>query len=102
MRWIWRSMTIMVPLAALCFAQDWLQWAQNPQHTGRVSILGQHPGRILADLVYDPWVTQEQAEVSGELLAHYQAPLVQDQDVFMEFKSGNYVNCSPPGIGGGP
>src|SRR5215472_12824826 len=40
---------------------------------------------------------KEQAENGGELLAHYQAPLTHGQDVFMEFISGTYVSCNPPG-----
>src|SRR5690349_11934570 len=91
------SVAIGASLIAVAFAEDWLQWGQNAQHTGRALVLGQNPARILADLVYDPFVPQEQAEEGGDLLAHYQAPLVQDQDVFMEFKSGKYVNCNPPG-----
>jgi hypothetical protein len=97
MRSLFVSLTIGAALTALAFAEDWLQWGQNAQHTGHALVLGQSPSRILANLVYDPFVPQEQAEENGELLAHYQTPLVQDQDVFMEFKSGKYVNCSPAG-----
>ena len=60
-------------------------------------VLGQLPAQRLANLTYDPFVPQEQAENSGELLAHYQAPLTNGQDVFMEFISGTYVSCNPPG-----
>jgi len=59
--------------------------------------LGQSPNRQLAKLTYDPFVAQEQAENFGELLTHYQAPLTNGQDVFMEFTSGTYVSCDPPG-----
>lgn len=97
MRQLIVSVAIGASLIAVAFAEDWLQWGQNAQHTGRALVLGQNPARILANLIYDPFVPQEQAEEGGDLLAHYQAPLVQDQDVFMEFKSGKYVNCSPPG-----
>src|SRR6516164_9361518 len=78
-------------------AQGWPQWGQNPQHSGFISILGQSPNRKLASQVYDPFVAKEQAENSGELLAHYQAPLTNGQDVFMEFISGTYGSCNPPG-----
>src|SRR5690242_16259778 len=97
MRPLCLGMEALMTLVTLAIAEDWLQWGQNPQHTGRAFVLGQNPSRILANLVYDPFVHQEQAEDSGDLLAHYQTPLVQDQDVFMEFKSGKYVNCDPPG-----
>jgi hypothetical protein len=78
-------------------AQSWPQWGQNPQHSGAIDVVGQSPDRTLARLTYDPFVPQEQAENSGELLAHYQAPLAGGQDVFMEFTSGTYVACNPPG-----
>jgi len=59
-------------------------------------VLGQSPNRQLAKLTYDPFVAEEQAENFGELLTHYQAPLTNGQDVFMEFTSGTYVSCNPP------
>src|SRR5215467_11626178 len=87
----------LIALSGAMFAQGWLQWGQNPQHSGSIPVLGQLPNQKLAKLTYDPFVAQEQAENSGELLAHYQAPLTTGQDVFMEFISGKYVSCSPPG-----
>ncbi len=58
---------------------------------------GQRLNRQLADIIYDPFVPQEQAEQFGFLLAHYQVPLVDGNDVFMEFKTGTYISCDPPG-----
>src|SRR5258708_912713 len=78
-------------------AQGWPQWGQNPQHSGSIAVTGQSPSNKLANLTYDPFVAKEQAENFGELLAHYQAPLTDGQDVFMEFISGTYVSCNPPG-----
>jgi hypothetical protein len=97
MRALFMSLSIAVTVAAVAFAEDWLQWGQDARHTGQVNVLGQSPSRILADIIYDPFVSQAQAEEGGELLAHYQTPLVTGQDVFMEFKSGKYVNCNPLG-----
>jgi len=68
----------------------WPQWAQNPQHTGFANVIGQPLNRILADVIYDPLVPAEMAAVGGDLLAHYQTPLVDGDDVFMESKSGTY------------
>ena len=87
----------LLSLSATAFAQGWLQWGQNPQHSGSIGVLGQSPSAKLANLTYDPFVSQEQAENFGVLQAHYQAPLTNGQDVFMEFISGKYVNCNPPG-----
>ena len=70
-------------LTTAAFGQGWPQWGQNPQHSGSIPVLGQSPNLKLANQVYDPFVAQEQAENFGELLAHYQAPLTDGQDVFM-------------------
>src|SRR5262249_59597 len=97
---ILKSISIVLALVALSsaiFGQNWPQWGQNPQHSGSIPVLGQLPNQQLASPVYDPFVGQEQAENSGELLAHYQTPLTDGQDVLMEFVSGQYVSCNPPG-----
>jgi hypothetical protein len=78
---------------------DWAQWASTAQHTGMSPAIGQSPTEKLAEATYDPFVTQEQAEEHGELLAHYQAPLVDGHMIFIESKSGHYVSCQPPGSG---
>src|SRR5262245_59949669 len=71
---------------------SWPQWGQNPQHQGFTGTIGQPIQSQLANIVYDPLVPQEQAFTGGELLAHYQAPILDGQDVFMEFKTGDYSN----------
>jgi hypothetical protein len=75
----------------------WAQWGANPQHSGLVTVAGQSLNKQLADIVYDPFVKQEQTENGGELLAHYQATLVDGNDVYMMMKTGNYVSCPNPG-----
>ncbi len=84
-------------LGSLGFPQEnsWPQWAQNPQHTGTIGVVGQNLGRKLADIVYDPFVPQEQAFTGGDLLTHYQVPLLEGQDVFMAFKTGSYPLDQP-------
>ncbi|HEV2691142.1 MAG TPA: IPT/TIG domain-containing protein [Bryobacteraceae bacterium] len=69
---------------------SWTQWGQNSQHTSGVPVAGQDLNRILADVVYDPLTTNEKAASSGDLLAHFQVPLSDGNDVFMEFKTGVY------------
>jgi hypothetical protein len=72
-------------------AQNWNQWALDPQHTGNDSnVVGQPPNQILANIVYDSLVPQEQQVAGGDLLVHYQVPLVNGNNVYMEFKSGTY------------
>ncbi len=75
----------------------WAQWGRNPQHTGFVDIAGQPINRKVADLVYDPFAAQEQTETFGELLAHYQATLVDGNSFYMMLKSGTYPVCQQPG-----
>ena len=72
--------------------RNWPQWGQNPQHQGFVSVEGQGLDQILADVLYDPNVSDEQAASGGSLLAHYQAPLIHQNDVFMEFKTGPFTD----------
>jgi hypothetical protein len=69
---------------------SWPQWGQNPQHTGFINVAGDNLNKILADVVYDPLVPNEQQHNDGDLLVHYQVPLVEGSDVYMESKSGNY------------
>ncbi len=78
---------------------DWPQWARTSLHNSSTHALGQSPKVKLADITYDPFVKQEKAEASGELLAHYQVPLVDGNSVFLEYKTGKYVSCNPPGSG---
>jgi hypothetical protein len=79
----------------LAAGPGWPQWGQNPQHTGQVNVAGQSLDRALADVVYDPFVPAEQKASGGDLLAHYQAPLIDNRgDVFMAFKAGQYTGAS--------
>ena len=76
------------------WAQDWPQWGQNPQHTGEVNVSGQHAKELLDDVIYDPFVEAEKADPlfgDGDLHVHYQVPLTDGDDVYMEFKSGVYT-----------
>jgi outer membrane protein assembly factor BamB len=68
-------------------AVAWPQWGRTPDHTSRIPVPGQDLNQILAEFLYDPLVPDETMK-SGDLLVHYQVPLVDGDDVFMEFKSG--------------
>jgi hypothetical protein len=78
---------------------NWLQWGRTPQHNGASSAVGIIPGTQLANILYDPFVAQAKAESKGELLAHYQVPLIDGNMVFLEYKTGTYTSCNPPGSG---
>jgi hypothetical protein len=73
---------------------DWPQHGQGPQHRGNPGVIAQLPLNILADVVYDPFIDQELATSNGALFAHFAAPLVQGNDIYMTFKSGTYT--APP------
>src|SRR5215831_4109593 len=78
---------------------SWPQWGHDSAHSGTINVVGQSPNQILADIVYDPFVEQEKASgerVFGEaaLFVHYQTPLVDGNDVFMEFKTGTYTDLT--------
>jgi hypothetical protein len=76
----------------------WPQWGNNSQHTGLVSVAGQNAAEKLADIIYDPFVAKEQAESpGGDLVVHYQAPIVDGNDAYMVTKTGTYNSCSPAG-----
>ncbi len=64
--------------------RGWHQWGRDARHHGMAPVAGQRLDRLLADLVYDPFVEQARAEQFGILVAHYQVPLVDGNDVFME------------------
>src|SRR5437588_5709778 len=72
----------------------WPQFGQNGAHQGAVSVAGQAANHILATLVYDPFAQQEQNDpiATPDLLVHYQTPLLEGNDVYMEFKSGTYTS----------
>ncbi|MCU1255366.1 MAG: hypothetical protein JWM83_1665, partial [Candidatus Angelobacter sp.] len=74
---------------------DWAQWGLNARHTlfdGDVA--GQALNQNIVNIVYDFNVAAEQADpnAGGTLLVHYQVPLVDGNNVFIESKDGTYSN----------
>src|SRR5262249_10175343 len=90
----WSAVLLGSALAAS--AQSWPQWGQNPQHNGAVSVEGQPAARILAQVVYDPFTAQENVDpvCGGGLCIHYQTPLLDGNDVYLEFKTGSYTGLA--------
>ncbi|MGZ4586892.1 MAG: hypothetical protein ACXVX9_03705 [Mycobacteriaceae bacterium] len=76
---------------------DWPQWGRTPAHEGDVCVRGQRAAKILDDLVYDPFLAQEQSDSFGDLLTHFQTPLIHGDSLYLETKSGTYTACNPPG-----
>ncbi|HEV2719654.1 MAG TPA: hypothetical protein VG323_06520 [Thermoanaerobaculia bacterium] len=86
-----RTLLLLLFFALPLHADGWPQAAHDAQHTGRVGSPAQPFLRVFANIVYDPFVGDEQASSGGDLLVHFQVPLVDGDDVFMEFKSGVFT-----------
>jgi outer membrane protein assembly factor BamB len=76
---------------------SWSQWGRTAGHGGQLGVTGQRPERVLGELAFDPFIPEEQKETGGDVLVHYQSPLVDGDDLFMEVKSGRFTACDPPG-----
>ena len=95
-------------LGAGCHANDdnrpcanWSQWGQNSGHLGGVCIRGQSPAKVLASVAVDPFGSQETAAASGDLLVHYQVPIIVGNDVYVLAKTGSFTPpCDQPDGGG--
>src|SRR3954452_7013881 len=72
---------------------NWTQWGHDGAHSGTGCTPAQPLGRVLAHVVLDPFADQEMADTDGDLLVRYQVPLLVDDDVYVEIKSGAYVPC---------
>ena len=107
MRSFWRNFNIgscLSCLAALMFfqplnvlGQSWPQWALNPQHTlFDGGIVGQPLNQVNASFVYDFNVAAEKADpnTGNGLDIHYQVPLADGNDVYVESKDGTYSNST--------
>src|SRR5260370_15439867 len=90
---LWCSLKTPIAIEAQA-SPAWPQWAQSPQHAGFLNVVGQNLNQNLVNIVYDPLVPQEMAANGGDLLVHYQTPLVDGNDVFMESKGGTYTTTS--------
>src|SRR5262249_42175307 len=73
----------------------WGQWGRSSQHDGFAPTSGQPGSRVVANVVFDPFVDRELGpDDEGELLVHYQTPLVSGGDVFMAFKGGRFTTTT--------
>jgi len=85
-----RRAVFLLFLAAASANAQWTQLGRDPQHSGAVPNAAQPMSAILADFVYDPFVAAELLRGGGSLLVHFQAAIVDDDDVFIVVKSGSY------------
>jgi outer membrane protein assembly factor BamB len=72
----------------------WHQWGNNASHDGASCVSGQPLRAVLSSTVYDPFLAQEVADASGDLLVHYQSPLIDGDDLYMMTKHGTYTPCN--------
>jgi hypothetical protein len=100
------SITILVVLGVVLLTgfghgeAFWSQWGRNSQHTAMVSVSGQALNEKLADIVYDPFTSEEEAEFLAGfggvgLTVHYQSTLIDGDSFYMLLKSGTYPTCQP-------
>jgi len=79
---------------SLLLAITWSQWGGGPRHTGSIDVNAQRFALKLAEHVVDPHVTAKRGEANGALLVHYQTPLSDGNEVFMESIGGTYTGFS--------
>lgn len=89
-----RSFAAILAVALSASAQEWPQWALNAQHGEHARVVGQSVTRNFANILYDSLINQELFASNDELLVHYQAPLIDGDDVFMMAKSGQFSRRS--------
>ena len=85
---------IMDILSFLLFI-TWSQWGGGPRHTGSLPVLGDRFTFKLHESVVDPHVPTKRSEAGGALLVHYQTPLSDGNEVFMEAIGGTYTTSGP-------
>ncbi len=84
---------VIIFLPATLRGEDWPQWGLTPQHTLKLDqTIGQPLSRNLVSITYDFNTAAEKADpnAQGGLDVHYQVPLVDGNDVFIESKDGKY------------
>jgi outer membrane protein assembly factor BamB len=91
MRYVPAVLLSLVVASSVVAQQTWNQWAGGPRHNGSLPVTAHRFARQLANIVVDPFAENARAEAGGSLLVHYQTPLSDGRDVFMEVKSGTYT-----------
>src|SRR5215467_2432222 len=74
---------------------EWHQWGGGPTHGGASCVAAQSFDRTLAVIDFDQFSPQEETEGFGDLVIHYQSPLLDGDDVYMMEKNGIYTPCPP-------
>jgi len=85
------TLLLATALAPESRAEGWPQWGRNAQHESNSPTAGQRLDRIHAEVVIDPFADAEKASAGGNLLVHYQVPLVDGNDLFLVLKGGIFT-----------
>ena len=91
-----KQIALQVFIISSAYCQNWTQWGQNARHTGTVNVSGQKLEAALAEFKYDPLAEAIRQDAGGDLLVHYQAPIIDGNDVFIEgcFNNTNIYKIS--------
>ena len=90
---------LLVCAVASAGSASWPQFGRDPQHTGSTPVTAQSISKVLAQIVIDPFVSDE-VSPGGSLFVHYAAPLIDGNDLFVELKSGTPGGCRSGAIRG--
>jgi outer membrane protein assembly factor BamB len=97
-----RSLLLVLLLIAACgddaartCVDRWLQWGGDHAHAGAACSAGQPMARTVTKVVIDPFAAMETADSDGDLLVHYQVPLLDGDNVYTMTKAGTYTTCNP-------
>jgi outer membrane protein assembly factor BamB len=81
------------PAAPDRYCDSWHQWGGNSAHNGTSCASGQPLEAMLADVEIDKFAPQEESDAFGELVIHYQSPLIVGDAVYVMGKAGAYTPC---------
>src|SRR5215472_9790714 len=76
--------------SALAGAAAWPQLGRDAAHSSYSPVRAGVARRKLADVVVDPFVQEEMDRYGGRLAVHYQTPLIENDAVYMEVKTGHW------------
>ena len=80
-----------IPIAAALLFATWPQFGHDAAHTGSAAVAAQRLQAVLASVVMDPFVAEEEAYYGEDLLVHYGTPIIDGDDVYIAVKSGTFT-----------
>lgn len=77
------------------YCDAWHQWGNDASHAGASCVRGQPLHSALADMIYDPFIESEFVDARGDVIVHYQAPLIDGDDLYMMTRSSSSSRSAP-------